>query len=100
VNDISGRQRTTPIKRPDPCRNQDFPTAPASSAAFHHNSGYHEVSLELAGAPDDPRNLWVEPGKIPNPKDAVENKLSAPATQIVSVCRDQGVDEMSLTSHV
>jgi hypothetical protein len=37
----------------------------------------HLVSLELGGAPDDPRNLWVEPGKIPNPKDAVENKLKA-----------------------
>jgi hypothetical protein len=36
----------------------------------------HLISLELGGAPDDPRNLWVEPGKIPNPKDAVENKLS------------------------
>lgn len=37
----------------------------------------HDVSLELGGGPDDPRNLWVEPGKIPNPKDAVENKLHA-----------------------
>jgi hypothetical protein len=36
----------------------------------------HLVSLELGGAPDDPRNLWVEPGTIPNPKDAVENKLN------------------------
>jgi hypothetical protein len=36
----------------------------------------HEVSLEIGGAPSDPRNLWVEPGKIPNPKDAVENKLN------------------------
>ncbi|WAL63246.1 hypothetical protein ORV05_19670 [Amycolatopsis cynarae] len=35
----------------------------------------HLVSLELGGGPDDPRNLWVEPGTIPNPKDAVENKL-------------------------
>ena len=34
------------------------------------------MSLELGGAPDDPRNLWVEPGSIPNPKDAVENKLN------------------------
>ncbi len=33
------------------------------------------VSLELGGALADPANLWVEPGKIPNPKDAVENKL-------------------------
>jgi hypothetical protein len=36
----------------------------------------HLVSLELGGAPADPRNLWVEPGTIPNPKDAVENKLN------------------------
>jgi hypothetical protein len=35
----------------------------------------HLVSLELGGALADPANLWVEPGKIPNPKDAVENKL-------------------------
>lgn len=34
----------------------------------------HLVSLELGGAPDDPRNLWNEPGAIPNPKDSVENK--------------------------
>lgn len=37
----------------------------------------HLISLELGGAPDDPRNLWVQPGPIPNPKDAVENKLNA-----------------------
>ncbi|MCO6004598.1 hypothetical protein NE236_06360 [Actinoallomurus purpureus] len=36
----------------------------------------HLVPLELGGAPDDPRNLWVEPGHIPNPKDAVEHKLN------------------------
>ena len=35
----------------------------------------HLVSLELGGAPNDPRNLWPEPGKIPNPKDRVENRL-------------------------
>ncbi|WP_410570577.1 hypothetical protein [Amycolatopsis sp. cmx-4-61] len=37
----------------------------------------HLISLELGGAPSDPANLWVEPGKIPNPKDTVENKLHA-----------------------
>lgn len=37
----------------------------------------HLISLELGGAPADPRNLWVQPGPIPNPKDAVENKLRA-----------------------
>jgi hypothetical protein len=36
----------------------------------------HLVSLELGGAPADPRNLWVEPGKIPNAKDTTENRLS------------------------
>jgi hypothetical protein len=36
----------------------------------------HLVSLELGGGPDDPRNLWVEPGNIPNPKDDLENKLN------------------------
>ncbi|WP_225730063.1 MULTISPECIES: hypothetical protein [unclassified Nocardia] len=35
----------------------------------------HLVSLELGGDPNDPRNLWVEPGRSPNPKDAVESKL-------------------------
>lgn len=37
----------------------------------------HLVSLELGGAPLDPRNLWVEPGTLPNPKDAVENQLNS-----------------------
>jgi hypothetical protein len=36
----------------------------------------HLVSLELGGAPDDARNLWTEPGAIPNPKDSVENTLN------------------------
>jgi len=35
----------------------------------------HLISLELGGAPADPRNLWVEPGPIPNAKDAIENRL-------------------------
>lgn len=33
----------------------------------------HLVSLELGGAPSDPRNLWPEYGKSPNPKDKVED---------------------------
>lgn len=36
----------------------------------------HVVPLELGGA-NDVRNLWLEPGKLPNPKDAIENKLKA-----------------------
>ena len=34
----------------------------------------HLVSLELGGA-NDAANLWPEVGKIPNPKDKVENAL-------------------------
>lgn len=34
----------------------------------------HLISLELGGT-NDPANLWPEPGPIPNPKDAVENRL-------------------------
>jgi hypothetical protein len=45
------------------------------SAASSHYEYDHLVSLELGGAPNDPRNLWPEPGKIPNPKDRVENRL-------------------------
>jgi hypothetical protein len=36
----------------------------------------HLVALSLGGAPLDPRNLWPEPGSIPNPKDAIEGKLN------------------------
>ncbi len=35
----------------------------------------HLVPLELGGAPNDPRNLWPEPGASPNPKDAIEYEL-------------------------
>jgi hypothetical protein len=35
----------------------------------------HLVPLELGGAPNDPRNLWPEPGGSPNRKDEVEGRL-------------------------
>jgi hypothetical protein len=35
----------------------------------------HLVPLEVGGDPNDPRNLWVEPGASPNPKDDVELQL-------------------------
>jgi hypothetical protein len=35
----------------------------------------HLVPLQVGGDPNDPRNLWVEPGASPNPKDAVESQL-------------------------
>lgn len=33
----------------------------------------HLIPLELGGSPTSARNLWPEYGRIPNPKDAVEN---------------------------
>jgi hypothetical protein len=45
---------------------------PPPASAYEYD---HLISLELGGAPNDPRNLWPEPGKIPNPKDKVENRL-------------------------
>lgn len=46
----------------------------------------HVISIELAGSPTSTDNLAFEPGKIPNPKDKVENFLhkqvcSAPASK-------------------
>jgi hypothetical protein len=35
----------------------------------------HLVPLQVGGDPNDPRNLWVEPGESENPKDGVESKL-------------------------
>ena len=45
----------------------------------------HLISLEIGGSPNDPKNLWVEPGgpdwkpadQFRNDKDAVENKMNA-----------------------
>lgn len=53
-----------------------------SMAAYHiagaDPSAYqedHVVSLELAGAPRDPHNLWPQPIAIARQKDKVENAL-------------------------
>jgi hypothetical protein len=52
----------------------------------------HLVSLELGGA-NATSNLWVEPGTIPNPKDAVENRLHKEvcAGQITSAAAQQAI---------
>jgi hypothetical protein len=36
----------------------------------------HLVPLELGGATNDARNLWPEPGHVPNPKDGLERRLN------------------------
>jgi len=55
----------------------------AASMAAYGDSGSmrdyeydHLIPLALGGATNDPRNLWPEPGASPNPKDAVEERLS------------------------
>jgi hypothetical protein len=35
----------------------------------------HLIALELGGAPNEPRNLWPEPGASPNAKDELERRL-------------------------
>ncbi len=40
---------------------------------LHDYEEDHLISLELGGAPSDPKNLWPEPGGSPNPKDKIEN---------------------------
>jgi 5-methylcytosine-specific restriction endonuclease McrA len=46
-------------------------SGPLSDAEFDHL-----VPLSLGGDPNDPRNLWVEPGASPNPKDDIEVRLA------------------------
>jgi hypothetical protein len=36
--------------------------------------GDHLISLELGGAPRDPKNFWPEPHQSPNEKDKVEDR--------------------------
>jgi hypothetical protein len=45
-------------------------TGPLSAVEFDHL-----IALENGGDPNDPRNLWVEPGASPNLKDATEHRL-------------------------
>ena len=47
-------------------------TGPAS--AYEED---HLISLELGGAPRDPRNLWPEPRPRADEVDRIENKLNA-----------------------
>jgi hypothetical protein len=45
------------------------------SGPLHIYEYDHLVPLELGGAPNDPRNLWPEPGRTPNPTDELERRL-------------------------
>jgi hypothetical protein len=63
-----------------------FPTTRAKYHVVEPAYGQHNVSGELdhlvpleLGGSNDMTNFWVEAGHIPNPKDAVENRLHAEA---------------------
>lgn len=50
----------------------------------------HLIPLELGGATNDARNLWPEPGTVPNKKDRVENYLHTKVCdRAVSLARAQ-----------
>jgi hypothetical protein len=71
------RSGYTTTVRPPESQTEAFKWHVAEPAYGQHDvSGEldHLVSLELGGA-NDARNLWVEAGPIPNPKDPVENAL-------------------------
>jgi hypothetical protein len=68
----------TTTVRPPESQTEKFKWDVAEPAYGQHGlSGEldHLVPLELGGA-NDARNLWVETGSIPNPKDAVEDALN------------------------
>jgi hypothetical protein len=68
-------------KRVRPPESVTAPEKRGSMAAYGDQRSVHDyeydhlVSLELGGAPNDTRNLWPEPGSVPNPKDSLENRL-------------------------
>jgi hypothetical protein len=71
------RSGYTTTVRPPESQTEKFKWDVAEPAYGQHDvSGEldHLVALELGGA-NDARNLWVEAGSIPNPKDAVEDAL-------------------------
>ena len=72
------RSGYTTMVRPPESQTEKFKWDIAEPAYDQHDvSGEldHLVPLELGGA-NDARNLWVEAGPIPNPKDAVEDALN------------------------
>lgn len=68
-------------ERVRPAESVTEPEKRASLAAYGDTAPLHDfeydhlIPLELGGAPNDPRNLWPEPGTSPNPKDDVEARL-------------------------
>ena len=76
------RSGYTTTVRPPTSVTGPFKLLDEDAYGVHSGELDHLIPLELGGS-SDARNLWVEPGSIPNPKDTVENDLHA------AVCRGQ-----------
>ncbi|HET9689676.1 MAG TPA: hypothetical protein VFP61_00880 [Acidimicrobiales bacterium] len=67
---------TTTVRPPESVTEADKRAGVAAYGESGRLSGYEEdhlVALELGGSPSAPANLWPEPGRSPNAKDAVES---------------------------
>jgi hypothetical protein len=94
------RSGYTTTVRPPESQTEKFKWDVAEPAYGQHNMPGeldHEVPLELGGA-NDARNLWVEAGSIPNPKDAVEGALSSPRSRSTSKSAGQYGADASVTN--
>jgi hypothetical protein len=60
----------------DQLKRQQISAYGYTDTSSHSYEEDHLISLELGGSPDDPKNLWPEPGASPNAKDKVENDLN------------------------
>jgi hypothetical protein len=69
---------TDTVRPPEPISESEKEASLAAygdAGPLHIYEYDHLVPLELGGAPNDPRNLWPEPGRTPNPKDELERRL-------------------------
>lgn len=71
----SGYTKTVrpPVSYTNKLKTQQIAEYGYADTDLHDYEEDHLISLELGGAPSDPKNLWPEPGASPNPKDHIEN---------------------------
>lgn len=62
-----------PVSYTNPLKIQQIAAYGYADTNIHDYEEDHLISLELGGAPADPKNLWPEPGASPNAKDSIEN---------------------------
>lgn len=73
---ICAKGYTTKVRPPVTLTNPAKRESAKEYAAKRWGEYDHLIPLELGGS-SDTRNLWLEPGDLPNPKDRVENGLKA-----------------------